>query len=199
MEIGGDKVTRLFPFFFYHHDGDFSEVFNAADKSSDFKSLVFPVEGKRDLLIGRVEGWESGDLSSFPIDEERRIGSELRDHMVPTLSAESSQGFPPIPAISQEVDFTGNREPQTLNHLFNQLDFGPKRATSLSAFGMIEFGPEGQEEILIEESQEDPLVAEDMRFLSPLFMPATSGHLFACLLGNGVIHDKKEDRMVFDP
>jgi hypothetical protein len=118
--------------------------------------------------------------------------------MVTMVSAESSQGFPPIPAICQEVDFTRDGEPEALKHLFNQLDFGPKRAASLGAFGMIEFGTEGQEEVLIEESKEDPLVAKDMGFSSPVFMPATSGDLLARLLGNGVIHDKKEDRMGFD-
>jgi len=30
-------------------------------------------------------------------------------------------------------------------------------------------------------------------------MPGAAGHLSACLLGDGVIHDKKEDRMGFDP
>jgi len=35
-------------------------------------------------------------------------------------------------------------------------------------------------------------------FACPFFMPGTSGHLSACLFGNGVIHDKKEDRMGVD-
>jgi hypothetical protein len=119
--------------------------------------------------------------------------------MVTTLSAESSQGFPPIPAICQKVDFTGDREPEPLKHLFNQLDFGSKGTTSLGSFGMIEFGPVGQKEVLIKESKEDPLVAKDMGFSSPILMPATSGHRLACLFGNGVIHDKKEDGVGFDP
>ena len=70
MEIGGDKITRFFSFLPHHHDSDFAEVFNKADKSSDFKSSVFPIEGKRDLLIGRAEGGESDDFGSFSIDEE---------------------------------------------------------------------------------------------------------------------------------
>jgi len=113
--------------------------------------------------------------------------------MVTTLPTELGQGLPPIPAICQDVDFTRDREPEALKHLSNQMDFGSKRTTSFGAFGMIEFGPEGQKEVLVEESQEDPLVAKDMGFSRPIFMPATSGHLLACLLGNGVIHDNKED------
>lgn len=153
MKIGRDKVTGFFSFFFYYHDSDFAEVFNKTDKSSDLKSSVFPIEGKGDFLIGRADGRESDDFGSFPIDEESRIGSKLRDHMVTTLSAESSQGFSPIPAICQDVDFTRDREPEAVKHLFNQLDFGSKRTTSFGTFGMIEFGPEGQKEVLIEEGK----------------------------------------------
>ena len=64
---------------------------------------------------------------------------------------------------------------------------------------MIEVGPEGQKEVLIEESKEDPLVAKDMGFVCALFMPGAAGHLLTCLLSNGIIHDKKKDRMGFDP
>jgi hypothetical protein len=57
----------------------------------------------------------------------------------------------------------------------------------------------GQKEVLIKEGKQDPLVTKDMGFICSLFMPGTSGHLLACFLGNGVIHDKKKDRMGFDP
>jgi hypothetical protein len=30
-------------------------------------------------------------------------------------------------------------------------------------------------------------------------MPGAAGHPLTCFLGNGVIHDKKKDRMGFDP
>ena len=51
----------------------------------------------------------------------------------------------------------------------------------------------------MEESKEDPLVAKDVGFVCSLFMPGAARHLRTCLLSNGVIHDKKEDRMGFDP
>jgi hypothetical protein len=119
--------------------------------------------------------------------------------MVTTLSTELSQGLPPIPTICQKIDFTGTREAKVLKHLFNQSDFGLKGAASLGSFGVIEFGPQRQKKVLIEESQEHPLVAKDMRFVSPIFMPGTTGNLSACLLGKGVIHDEKENTMGFDP
>jgi hypothetical protein len=59
-------------------------------------------------------------------------------------------------------------------------------------FRMIEFGPEGQKKVLIEQGREDPLVAEDVALLSVISMPRTSWNLFATLLDNRVIHDKKE-------
>jgi len=64
---------------------------------------------------------------------------------------------------------------------------------------VIEVSPEGQKKILIEESKEDPLVAKDVGLIDSFFMPGAAGHLSACLLGHGIIHDKKEDRMGLDP
>jgi len=119
--------------------------------------------------------------------------------MVTILSTELSQGLSPIPAICQKIDFTGAREAKGLKHLFDQSDFGLKGAASLGSFRVIEFSPQRQKKVLIEESQEHPLVAKDMRFTSPIFMPGTTGHLSACLLGKGVIHDEEENTMGFDP
>lgn len=199
MEIGRNQITRLLSFFFYDHDGDFAEVLDEANKPSGLKSSVLSIEGKRDLSVGRAKGREGRYFSSFPIDEENSIRPQLRDHMVTPCSTELSQRLSPIPAICQKIDFTGDREAKSLKHLFDQEDFGSKRAASFGPFRVIEVGPEGQKEVFIEESKEDPLVAKDMGFVGSLFMPGTSGHLLACLLGNGVIHDKKEDRMGFDP
>jgi hypothetical protein len=199
MEIGGNQITRLLSFFFYDHNGDFAEVLDEANKPSDLKRPLLSIEGKRGLSVGRAEGRESRYVSSFPIDEENRIGPQLRDHMVTPCSTELSQRLSPIPAICQKIDFTGDREAKSLKHLFDQEDFGSKRAASFGPFRVIEVGPEGQKKILIEESKEDPLVAKDMGFVGSLFMPGTSGHLLACLLGNGVIHDEKKNRIGFDP
>jgi hypothetical protein len=199
MEIGGDKITRLLSFFFYHHDGDFAEVLDEANKPSDPKSSVLSIEGERDLSVGRTKGREGRDLGSFPIEKENGIGSQLRDHMITFCSTKLSQGLPPIPAICQKIDFTGDREAKRLKHLFDQEDFGSKMAASFDPFRVIEMSPEGQKEVLIKESKEDPLVSKDMGFVCALLMPGAAGHLLACLLGDGVIHDKKEDRMGFDP
>jgi len=199
MEISRDKITRLLSFFFYHHEGDFAEVLDEANKPSDLKSSVLSIEGKRDLSVGRAEAPEGRHLGWFPIEEENGIGSQLRDHMITPCSTDLSQGLSPIPAICQKIDFTGERETKGLKHLFDQEDFGLKRATSFGSFRVIEVGPEGQKEVLVKESKEDPLVAKDVGFVCSLFMPGAARHLRTCLLSNGVIHDKKEDRMGFDP
>jgi hypothetical protein len=199
MEIGGDKITGLLSFFSHDHDGDLAEFLDEANKSSDLKSSVLSVEGKRDLSVGRMKGREGRHLGSFPVDEDNGIGPQLRDHMVTPCSTELSQRLSPIPAICQKIDFTGDREAKRLKHLFDQEDFGSKRAASFGPFRVIEVGPEGQKEVSIKEGKQDPLVAKDMGFVCSLFMPGTSGHLPACLLSNGIIHDKKEGRMGFDP
>jgi len=198
MEIGGNQITRLLSFFFYDHNGDFAEVLDEANKPSDLKRPLLSIEGKRGLSVGRAEGRESRYFSSFPIDEENRIGPQLRDHMVTPCSTKLSQRLSPIPAICQKIDFTGDWEAKSLKHLFDQEDFGSKRATSFGPFRVIEVGPEGQKKILIEESKEDPLMAKDMGFVSPVFMPGTTGHLLARLLGNRVIHDKEHNGMLSD-
>jgi hypothetical protein len=199
MEIGGDKITGLLSFFSHDHDGDLAEFLDEANKSSDLKSSVLSVEGKRDLSVGRMKGREGRHLGSFPVDEDNGIGPQLRDHMVTPCSTELSQRLSPIPAICQKIDFTGDREAKRLKHLFDQEDFGSKRAASFGPFRVIEVGPEGQKEVSIKEGKQDPLVAKDMGFVCSLFMPGTSGHLPACLLSNGIIHDNKEGRMGFDP
>src|SRR4030065_132914 len=62
---------------------------------------------------------------------------------------------------------------------------------------VVEFGPEGQKKVLIEQGREDPLVTKDIGLLSMIPMPGTSWNLFACLLDNCIIHDKKEHGMSF--
>ena len=119
--------------------------------------------------------------------------------MVSILSTKLSQGFPPIPTVCQKIDFTGDREPKSLKHLFDQGDFGLKGTASFSSSSVIEFSPKGQKEVSIEQSRENPLVAKDMGFVSLVLMPSTSWHLLARLFGKGVIHDKKENRMLFNP
>ena len=199
MEMGGDKITRFLSFFFHHHHSDFAEVFKEANKPSDLKGSLFPVERKGDFSVGRTKGREGRYFRSFPIEKDNGIGSQLRDHMITPCSTELSQRLSPIPPVCQKIDFTGDREAKGLKHFFDQEDFSSKRAASLGPFRVIEVSPEGQKKVLIKESKEDPLMAKDMGFVGSLFMPGAAGHLSACLLGNGVIHDKKEDSMGFDP
>jgi hypothetical protein len=199
MEIGGDKITGFLSFFFYHHNGHFAEVLDESNKPSDLKRSLFPIERKRDLSVGRTQGREGCYFRSFPIEKDNGIRPQLRDHMITSCSTELSQRLSPIPAVCQKIDFTGDREMKCLKHLFDQEDFGSKRAASMGPFRVIQTGPEGEKKILIEDSKQDPLVAKDVGLVGSLFMPGASGHLLTCLLGNGVIHDKKEDRMGFDP
>jgi hypothetical protein len=119
--------------------------------------------------------------------------------MVAPCSTELSQRFSPIPTICQEIDFTGNREAKRLKHFFDQENFGSKWTASLGAFGMIEMGPKGQKEVSTQEGKQDPLVTKDMGFTGSIFMPGATGHLLACLLDQGIIHDNKEGTMFFDP
>jgi len=199
MEIGADKITRFLSFLFHDHDRNSAEVLDEANKSSDLQRSMLSVEGERDLSVGRAKGKEGGHLGSFSINEEDRIGPQLRDHMVTPCSTQLSQRLSPIPAICQKIDFTGDRETKSLKHLFDQEDFGSKRAASLGSFRVIEMSPEGQKEVSIQESKQDPLVTKDVGFTGSIFMPSTAGHLLACLLDQRVIHDKKESRMGFDP
>jgi len=119
--------------------------------------------------------------------------------MVATLATKLSQGLCPIPAICQKIDLTRNRETKRLEHPLGHGDFGLERTTSSGSFGMIEFGPERQKKVFIKQSQEDPLMAKDIGFLSMISMPRTSWNLLACLLGERIIHDKKQDGMGLDP
>ena len=135
----------------------------------------------------------------FPADPEDGIGFELTDHMVATLSTNPSQCFGPIPAVCEKIDFTRDGESKGLEHLLGQGDFGLEGAQSFGPFRMIEFGPAGQKKVFIKQSQKYPLVAKNILVLRMIFMPGTSWNLLTCLLDDRVIHDKKEDRMSFDP
>jgi len=118
--------------------------------------------------------------------------------MVTILLTKLSQFFCPIPAIRQKIEFTTGRESKGLERLFGHGDLGLERATSLGSFRVIEFGPEGQKKVLIEQGRKDPLVAKDVGLLSMISMPSTFRNLFATLLDDCVIHDKKQGRMSFD-
>jgi hypothetical protein len=199
MEIRGNKIGGLLSLFFHDHDHNFAQTLDDANKSGDLEGFVFPIDEDRDLSIGRTDRGKGGDLRSFSIHDENGCGFELRDHMVTVLSTKLSQLFRPIPAIRQKVDFTRDRESKGLEHLLGDGDLCLERTASLRSFRMIEFGPEGQKKVLIEQGKEDPLVAKDIGLLSMIPMPGTSWNLFATLRDDRVIHDKKEHGMGSDP
>ena len=120
--------------------------------------------------------------------------------MVTTFSTKLDQFFRPIPAIHQDIELTRERKLEASKDPFGQGDFGLKATPSSAPLGVIELGPEGQEKVLIEQGREHPLVAKDIgHVLSMIFIPTTSWDLSASLFAKGIIHDKKEDRMGFDP
>jgi hypothetical protein len=119
--------------------------------------------------------------------------------MVTTLPTKQSQFLRPIPTIRQKIDFTRDGESKGLEHPFGQGDFGLKGSTSFGPFRMIEFCPQRQKKVFIKQGKEDPLVTKDIGLLSMIPMPGTSWNLFACLLGEGVIDNQKENGMGFDP
>jgi hypothetical protein len=119
--------------------------------------------------------------------------------MIPTSAADFRQFLGPIPAVGQDIEFAGKREPKVLEHPLRHSDFGLETATSFGPSGMIEPGSKGQKGVFIEQSRKHPLVAKDVgHILGMIFMPSTPGDLLPGLLHEGVIHQKKEDGVGFD-
>jgi len=119
--------------------------------------------------------------------------------MVATSPTNSNQGFCPVPAIRQNIEFTRERKSEPFENPFGQNDLGLERARSSCSLGMVEFCPEGEEKLFIEQGREDPLMAEDIgHMLSMIFIPTTSWNLSACLLDDGIVDDEKENRRGFD-
>jgi hypothetical protein len=64
---------------------------------------------------------------------------------------------------------------------------------------MIELGPKGQKKVFVEQGRKHPLMAKDIgHILSMIFIPRASRNLLPTLFGNGIIDNKKEDRVGFD-
>jgi len=119
--------------------------------------------------------------------------------MISLLTTGLSEIFRPIPSIRQEIDFTRDGELKLSQDLFSHGHFGLKPSTTLRPFRVVEVGPKGKEKVFIQQSRKDPLMSEDVgQILGMIFMPATSGDLFAGLLGQGIIDQEKEDRIRFD-
>lgn len=52
-----------------------------------------------------------------------------------------------------------------MNNPLSQIDFRVKWSTSFSALGMVEFGPQGEEELSVKEGRKDSLMAKDLGHL----------------------------------
>ena len=115
--------------------------------------------------------------------------------MIATRSTDFNQCFCPVSTVSQDIEFTGDRETKVFDHPFGQSNFSLKIPTSLGSFGMVESSPEGEEKIPIEQGRKDPLMTKDVgHVLCMVFMPTTSGDGVSCLVNERVINDKKENR-----
>ncbi len=143
MKMGTDQIDRFLTFFFHDHNSHFPEILDLSDEPGDVELFGFPVDENRDLPIRRSERQQGCHFCLLPLNPKVRIGFELRDHMIPTRSADPDQGFGPVPTVGQDVESTRNGESKSLKNLFGQSDFRLKRTTPSGALGMIEFGPEG--------------------------------------------------------
>jgi len=120
--------------------------------------------------------------------------------MVSPLPADFYQFLSPIPAVGQDVEFTGDGKLKVLDHFLCHRDFGLEAAASFDSSGVVEFSPEREKRGFIEEGRQHPLVAKEIgQVLGMVFMPGASGDLLAGLFHEGIIHQKKEGGVSFDP
>jgi hypothetical protein len=200
MEVRTDQINGFLPLFSHHHNSDLSYFLDLSDEPGDGEPFGLSIDEQRDVSIGRGQGHQRGHFCLFPMDPEDRIGFELRDHMIATRSTDFNQCFCPVPTVSQDIEFTGKREAKVFDHPLGQNNFGLKRTTSTGSLGMIESGPEGEEELLIKQGRKDPLMTKDIgHVLSMVLMPATSGDMGPCLMNERIIDDKKENRSARKP
>ena len=143
MKIGTDQIDGFLTSFLHDYNRDFPEVLDLPGEPGDLELFGFSIDENRDLPVRRGERQQSCHFCLLPMNPEVRIGFELRDHMVTTLSAHSDQGFGPIPTVGQHVEPTRNGKSKSVNDFLGQRDFCPKRTASSRALGMIEFGPKG--------------------------------------------------------
>ena len=152
MNIRTDKVSGFLTFFFHHHDGHFPQGLNVSNKPGDAECFGFSIHEQGNLSIGRTQIQKTFHVGFFPIHPENRIGFELRNHMITTLSTDLSQRFGPVPAIGQDIELTRDRQHKGSDDLLSQGDFGLKWAATPRTFRMIELGPQGQKKIFVEQS-----------------------------------------------
>jgi len=130
---------------------------------------------------------------SCPFDLDDRVGLQLRDHMIAMFQAGLDQLLGPIPVIGQEVEFAGDRELESLNHLLSQGDFGVKPAAAFGLLGMVQSGPEGHQEVLPKQSRQNPLMAKHAGHVAGVvFKPSTSRNFLSRLFLDGIVQKKKK-------
>lgn len=119
--------------------------------------------------------------------------------MIAIIPTSQSQLLRPVPAIGQNIEFTGDGQAQTMKDPFRQGDFRLEAAASLGPFRMVEAGRQGQESLFIEERRQDPLVAKDIRqVLSMILIPSAAGDLLSCFFDNRIIQEEKDDGAGFN-
>jgi len=119
--------------------------------------------------------------------------------MVAITPAKQGQFLTPVPAIGQNIEFTGHGQAQALKDLLGQGDLGVETSASFGPLGVVEPGPQGQDRLFIEERRQNPLVAEDIgQVLGMILIPSASGDLLPRFLDNRVVQEKKDDGAGFN-
>jgi len=89
---------------------------------------------------------------------------------------------------------------ETLKHPYGQSDFGSEATAAFGPLGVIESSSEGQKSVFIEQSRQNPLVAEDIRqVLGMILIPSTTGNLLSRFFEDRIIQEEKDDRAGFNP
>ena len=113
--------------------------------------------------------------------------------MIALFPAGLDQLFGPIPAIGQEIEFAGDRELESLNHLLSQGDFGVKPAAAFGLLRMVKSGPEGHQEVLPKQSRQNPLMAKHAGHVAGVvFKPSTSRNFLSRLFLDGIVQKEKK-------
>ena len=115
--------------------------------------------------------------------------------MVAIFPARQSQFFGPVPAVGQNIEFTGPGQVHTLEDPLRQGDFRLEASASLSPFGMIEAGRQRHKSLFIQERRQNPLVAKDIRqVLGMILIPTTSRDFLPGFFDDRIVQEQKDDR-----
>ena len=111
------------------------------------------------------------------------------------IPARQSQFLGPVPAVGQNIEFTGPGQVNMLEDLFRQGDFRLETSASLGPFGMIEAGRQRHKSLFIQECSQDPLVAKDIcQVLGMILIPTASGNFLPGFFDNRIVQEQKDNR-----